>query len=502
VTRTFQVIGRDDEALLVDLFSEIDTRFFRPHPFTREQAHRIATSEQGDVYAALLESGRAVAYGMLRGLAEGYPIPTLGIAVRAPDRGRGLGRAMMLALQAEARRRGATILRLRVDADNTVARNLYESLGYHYIGIDRGELVMVLDLETAQHRTVTLASTLTGRLIAPEDPDWTAVLAATRHDFHHLPAYARLSAEERSGRAVAVHVGDGQRSLLLPLVLRDFDGETDAVSPYGYPGPLTTDPDPAFLRLGLAAARQALQNEGVVAAFVRLHPLINTTPVDGLGTVVRHGDTVAIDLTFSPEEQWRRMRSNHRRDVARARREGWAAYVDVGWQHYDTFKRLYRATMDRHAAAGHYYFSDAYFHELRAALGETLQLWVVERGGEVAAAGLFVTTGDIMEYYLSGTDPTSPCPQPGKLMIHEAGVHGSTRGARTLLLGGGLGASGDSLMHFKAGFSPDRHAFSTLRLVIDWDAYRRLAAKHRPERDPDDTTGFFPVYRAPELPSS
>jgi ribosomal protein S18 acetylase RimI-like enzyme len=142
----FRVVGPGDAALLADVFAEIDQTFFRPHPFTAAEALRIATRTGRDVHALLLIDGRPVGYGMLRGWDEGYSTPSLGIAVRTPDQRKGYGRALMRELHAEARRRGAERLRLRVHELNAPARHLYETLGYRYHGMDRGELVMVLDL--------------------------------------------------------------------------------------------------------------------------------------------------------------------------------------------------------------------------------------------------------------------------------------------------------------------------------------------------------------------
>jgi ribosomal-protein-alanine acetyltransferase len=60
------------------------------------------------------------------------------IAVDAAHRGMGLGRALMHALIAEARRRRAIELFLEVRADNPVAQALYESLDFTRIGLRRG----------------------------------------------------------------------------------------------------------------------------------------------------------------------------------------------------------------------------------------------------------------------------------------------------------------------------------------------------------------------------
>lgn len=143
----FRLVGPGDEAILADVFHDIDEAFFRPHPLTPEEATRIVGRAGRDTYAILVEDGRAVAYGLLRGLEEGYPVPSLGIAVRSTEQGRGLGRLMMSHLHDEARDRGASVVRLRVHADNARARKLYESMGYEYAGEERGELVMLIDLD-------------------------------------------------------------------------------------------------------------------------------------------------------------------------------------------------------------------------------------------------------------------------------------------------------------------------------------------------------------------
>jgi ribosomal-protein-alanine N-acetyltransferase len=139
----------DASALLV-LFSVLaDDPHFTPHPFDAEAAERIAGYQGRDVYLVTVKDGSAIAYGMLRGWDEGYAVPSLGIAVRPDERGRGHGRAMMLALHEAARLRGANRVRLRVHPQNAIARQLYAALGYVESGTDRGQSIMILDLPGA-----------------------------------------------------------------------------------------------------------------------------------------------------------------------------------------------------------------------------------------------------------------------------------------------------------------------------------------------------------------
>ena len=497
----FQVIGPGDAEALADIFSEIDDSFFRPHPFTRREAGRIANRDGRDTYAILLEGDRAVAYGLLRGWDEGYPVPSLGIAVRTSAQGRGLGRLMMGQLHAEAMRRGATVVRLRVHPENVAARQLYESLGYAYAGEDRGELLMLVDLEpgTALPLEVDpLPPRLTGTLLDAEAPEWQAVLRTTRHDFYHLPAYVALSAVQERGQPRALYVTDGSRSLLLPLVIREIPGGGfDATSPYGYPGPIGNGTDDlAFLRIALVAGLHVLRAAGLVSVFVRMHPLLNPVPQRGVGTLLRNGDTVSIDLTLATEDLWAQTRLNHRRDIKRAIGLGYIARMDEQWRHLEAFKRLYRATMARRSATGFYSFEDAYFDGLRDALGGRLHLCVVERDGVIAAAGLFAETNGIVQYHLSGTDEAFSMAQPTKLMMHFVRGWAKDRGDQILHLGGGVGGDSDSLLLFKKGFSPLRHTFHTWRAIIDEAEYGRLVKFHDPTLDPAILGGYFPLYRA------
>jgi [ribosomal protein S18]-alanine N-acetyltransferase len=141
-----RLIQPGDADALTELFASLDETYFHPHPLTAEEARRLVAYRGEDVYAVLDDGDALVAYGILRGWDVGFAIPSLGVGVRK-DRGRqGFGRVMMDWLADEARRRGADRIRLRVHPDNAAALGLYERLGYEPTHQERGEIVMVLDL--------------------------------------------------------------------------------------------------------------------------------------------------------------------------------------------------------------------------------------------------------------------------------------------------------------------------------------------------------------------
>lgn len=71
-----------------------------------------------------------------------HVLEVVGLAVDPAQQGSGVGRALVSAAVAEARRRGARRLTLRVLGPNAVARRLYESAGFVVEGVLRGEFLL------------------------------------------------------------------------------------------------------------------------------------------------------------------------------------------------------------------------------------------------------------------------------------------------------------------------------------------------------------------------
>lgn len=73
-------------------------------------------------------------------------------------------------------------------------------------------------------------------------------------------------------------------------------------------------------------------------------------------------------------------------------------------------------------------------------------------------------------------------------------------GNEFLHLGGGVGASLDSVYSFKKGFSKLQHTFMTLGLIIDENKYNYLtnlrAKSLNTEAEKLIQTSFFPAYRS------
>ena len=329
-----------------------------------------------------------------------------------------------------------------------------------------------------------------------------------RHDFYHLPAYVTRCAAEDHGEALAMLIETAGGEVFVPFVLRDvvtrgMVAGRDAATPYGYPGPLVrcdtaVQPD-TVIAAAAAAFAEVGRDINLISAFIRMHPLLTPASAEWTrwGTLVNEGETNAIDLTLHHADWWARVRKDHRYEIRKLQRQGFVVEDDHEWKYLDQFITAYVETMVRVSASKHYFFDPAYFRFLRDAFRENAKLLAVMRDGAFAAGAIFIQTGDVVQYHLSGTRSELLRAAPSKLYFPLAFDLFRERGARVLHLGGGVGARKDGLFAFKNGFATMKQPFYTLRTILDFKVYTGLCREPSVAEQP--AAGFFPAYRAPAI---
>ncbi|HAD05065.1 MAG: hypothetical protein A2091_12700 [Desulfuromonadales bacterium GWD2_61_12] len=353
---------------------------------------------------------------------------------------------------------------------------------------------------------------MNAEFITVTDPRWAECLAEMPHDFYHLPEYVAFAARHEGGTAAAFLAREGSQALLIPLLLRrvpdGLGGRStwrDASSPYGYPSPLLSPTATAHrgCRL-LHAFLRCSRDAEIISVFLRFHPLLSSPLAEFCehGAVVRHGQTVWIDLNDDRQSLWRSTRENHRRGIAALRQKGFQARLDHH-EDWPAFVAVYEATMERLHAESFYHFSETYFRDLCAALGARLHLCaILSPHNEVAAAGLFTAVNGIVQYHLGGTAEKYLPLAPSKLMFDHVRNWARDNGQSIFHLGGGVGGRDDSLFRFKAGFSRTTAEFHTCRLVVDHDHYGWLNSRFRQMQLATGQVNeeFFPLYRSTTCP--
>lgn len=356
----------------------------------------------------------------------------------------------------------------------------------------------------------------------PEDRGrWLAFLARLPgHDVYQRPEYLGLFddrvapavADAFRGRPLAFVLEDDAGLALHPLLERPLEGIAclegeatplrDLVSPYGYAGPLLAVDRPGDARALAArfAARcgDRCRGEGVVAEFIRFHPLLGNAAHAVWGAPDRRGDVVVVDLRKDDLGLLAAMSDTTRSLVRAAARRG----IEVVAGEPDapaTLARLYGETMARRNAAPEYFFPDGFFAAMVAGLGDRSALFVAREGARAVAAAIFLACGPHASYAFAGTDVHAPA-SAGRAIVYEALRWARDRGCGTMLLGGGVGAGADGLLRFKRSFSRSLLPFHTAGWIHMPEAYRALADRRRRQLDgcgrhSHRGPAYFPEYR-------
>jgi sugar transferase EpsL len=342
--------------------------------------------------------------------------------------------------------------------------------------------------------------------------EWNAVLSKMRqHDFYHLPQYHRVAEQRGEGIARLFLYSENGYTIALPLLLRPVDagepeGWTDAISVYGYSGPVASHerlPE-SFLQSFQGTLRDELLRARVVSVFSRLHVLIpQQEMLAGLGECVENGQTVSIDLSLPEEEQRAHYKKDCHRRLRKLREAGFVCIHDREKRYLQEFVEVYYETMRRAGAAASYFFDRMYFEMLTRELDDLSHLFVVLKDHHVAAAVICTSCNGIVQVHLGGTRDAFLKFSPTRLAVDIVRVWAKENGARVLHLGGGVGAQQDSLFEYKASFSDRRHIFRTWRWILQPDVYEELCSEKARWNTANGllpvSAGYFPAYRCPVM---
>jgi [ribosomal protein S18]-alanine N-acetyltransferase len=117
----------------LDAIEALENRAFTHDRLSRRSLRRLLAGRTCRLFVAPAE-GAVAGYALVLFRAGAAAARLYSIAVDPQSAGRGLGRQLVAACEAEAADRGCAALRLEVRADNLGAIRLYEACGYRIFG--------------------------------------------------------------------------------------------------------------------------------------------------------------------------------------------------------------------------------------------------------------------------------------------------------------------------------------------------------------------------------
>ena len=247
----------------------------------------------------------------------------------------------------------------------------------------------------------------------------------------------------------------------------------DILSPYGYGGPFANSDDTAFLQAADRAYCAWARQNGVVAEFLRFHPLVPYAQWYA-GRMAFNRHTVCVDLT---QDLLMQCEPRRRTDIRRFAETGLNVVQVPAATMIQVFPALYRQNMKRVAANHEYFFSEAYFDALlRSPCTES---WLVYLGAEPVAGAVILVSAraTTVEYHLSAVADGFERRRPMIGLLHSVAVHYQASSFQRFYLGGGRSTKeDDSLLYFKKGFSTMAMPYMLGSRIHDIGRYEQLKA--------------------------
>jgi hypothetical protein len=245
---------------------------------------------------------------------------------------------------------------------------------------------------------------------ADDHASWTSAISDSgADDVYFLREYHQLYSFT-GGRCFAYIARCGGETLFYPFILRSVGSiGSIQVSPrlndietvYGYSGPVATTSSPEFLGEAWRGFDPWCSENGVVAEFIRFHPLLRTERFAApQAEISLDRETVAVRLDGDEEKLWQSYSSTQRNRVRKAVSLGLTCREGDLAEQLSAFVDLYEATMQRCGAPSFYYFPQKYYDLIRRTLAANTKLFLVEHRGKIIAGGIFFVAGNTVHYHL------------------------------------------------------------------------------------------------------
>lgn len=274
----------------------------------------------------------------------------------------------------------------------------------------------------------------------------------------------------------------------------------DVISPYGYAGPLCSDPPNTKVISNFQNIwQQYCLKNNIVTEFIRFHPILENHlyPWSDDLKVEKAKKNVIVDLTLTEEEIWSSYQYNNRKNINKALREDLHVIIEENRDHLKAFQKIYHHTMERRHASTQYYFSEQFFDHICRYLPGNFAFAYVLKEKQVISAELLLFNERYIHSFLGGTLSRFFSSRPNNLLKHQVILWAKAKGIKYFLLGGGY-EENDGIFQYKLSFAPQGvRDFYVGKRVINPEIMNFLE-KIKEQKEPDrkgQQNQFFPSYR-------
>lgn len=296
---------------------------------------------------------------------------------------------------------------------------------------------------------------------------------------------------------------ESQTLAIMPILIRKVDSGHeelyDAISPYGYSGPLFHKASKEDIKGFWDAVDKWYQENKVVTEFIRFHLNDNEKYYSGQCVPTLNNIYGCLPPTF--DEQWNTFLPKVRNNYRKAEKENLVFKLYTGKEISEdiitSFYIVYSETMKRNKASEFLYFSKEHFIKLVFANPEHFSIALVFKEDIAVSSELIIYVGDCIYAYLGGTLSNYFHCRPNDFLRVEIIRWAILKKNKHYILGGGI-INDDGLYKFKKSLFPksEDRIFYTGRKVIDREKYDLLNERTGISKHEDgENHNFFPLYR-------
>lgn len=321
---------------------------------------------------------------------------------------------------------------------------------------------------------------------------------------YHLTEYLLAEGEAEDGDTKIFLLEENGKFVLSTGVVREINrlpymkelGEKvyDMITPHEYGGIISNDCSNSLKQELLEKVSYYCRDNNIIFQFSRINPFFPGLPkiYERSGFELVHSNSqVYVDLDFTEEDIMVDYKSNVRRNLKRAVKEGLQfGLAEKSMANLVIFQDMYQKAMDILEAKRFLYFNREYFRQLLDCDCSKLA-FVQDAEGQTIAAGIMLTGGNTVYYHLGCFDRGHASKRPMNYLMHSMILWSRDAGYGRFHLGGG----GRSLMQFKEGYSSTRVDYYTASQICIPEKYKGICEIWK-ERFPQFAEEhYFPLYR-------
>lgn len=325
------------------------------------------------------------------------------------------------------------------------------------------------------------------------------------HSFEYLAAEEK--AEDYNICIAELH-DNNEKFAFIPIVIKrindlaymsDLQQEYyDLITPHEYSAIMSNTEEEFKIKL-LLKLKNYCEKNNIVFQFYRINPYFcgQQQVYEKAGfQVVKSSNQVYVDLTETWDVIWANYKSNVRRNIRRAEKEGLVFEIaTVTEKAVYTFMEMYQKAMDILEARRFLYFNYEYFTSLLNIQNSKLA-FIRNKEQKVIAAGIVLVdkVSGTAYYHLGCFDREYTLMRPMNFLIHSMIMWCYESGMKYFHLGGG----GKSLLQFKEGYGKKRISY-----YIAYDGnmraeYEKVTEHWRKKFSEYEESFFLPIYRINE----